>query len=96
MTALVLDLALGLHRLVGADVVVGQRVVDDLQAHLDRHSVRRGAVLAEQELEDEDRHVGADLDLPDEVLADDLAGEDAVDLVVEGIPRRYLSPGDSH
>ena len=43
--------------------------------------------MPEQELEDEDRHVGADLDLADEVLADDLAGEEAVDLVVERVAR---------
>jgi hypothetical protein len=30
-----LDLALRLHPLVGADIVVGERVVDDLQSHLD-------------------------------------------------------------
>jgi hypothetical protein len=41
--------------------------------------------LPEQELEDEDRHVGADLDLADEVLAHDLAGEQPVHLVVERI-----------
>ena len=87
----VLHLALRLHRLVGADVVVGERVVDDLQPHLDRHLVRRRAVLAEQELEHEDRHVRADLDLPDEVLAHDLAGEEAVHLVVERISARDCS-----
>ena len=71
-----LDLALRLRRLVGPDVVVGERVVDDLQSHLDRDLVRRGAVLAEQELEHEDGNVRADLDLADEVLAHDLAGEE--------------------
>jgi hypothetical protein len=42
----VLDRGLGLHRLVGADVVVGQGVVDHLQAELDRGVVGRRAVLA--------------------------------------------------
>ena len=73
-----LDLALRLRRLVGPDVVVRERVVDDLQPHLDRDLVGRRAVLPEQELEHEDRHVRADLDLADEVLADDLAGEEPV------------------
>ena len=78
-----LDLALRLHRLVGADVVVCERVVDDLQSHLDRDFVGRGAVFSEQELEHEDRNVRADLDFPDEILAHDLAGEELVRLVVE-------------
>ena len=77
-----LDLALCLGALIGSDVVVGQGVVHDLQAHLDSHLVAGGAVLAEQVLEDEHRHVGADLDLADQVLANHLAGEDSVDPVV--------------
>ena len=84
---LLLHLALRLLGLVRADVVVGQRVVDDLQAHLDGHLVRRRAVLPEQVLQDEDGHVRADLHLADQILADDLAGEEAVDLVVEGVAR---------
>ena len=95
VTPLVHDHALGLHRLVGPDVVLGKGVVDDLEAHLDRDRVRGGAVLAEQELEHEDRHVGADLDVADEVLADNLAGEGAIDLVVEGVSGRVCPSGDS-
>ncbi len=86
--AVLLDLALRLGTLVRADVVVGQGVVDHLQPHLDRHLVGRGAVLPEQVLQHEHRNVRADLDLPHQVLADDLAGEDAVDLVVKGVARR--------
>ena len=80
-----LDLALRLHRLVGANVVVCERVVDDLQSHLDRDFVGRGAVFSEQELEHEDRDVCPDLDLPDEVLSHDLSGEELVRLVIERI-----------
>ena len=43
------------------------------------------AVLPEQELEHVDGHVGADLDLTDEVLADDTAGEEAVGELVESV-----------
>ena len=45
--------------------------------------VRRGAVLSEQELKHEDGDVRADLDLPDEILSNDLSGEQLVRLVVE-------------
>ena len=83
--AALLDLAWAFIDSSGADVVVRQRVVDDLQPHLDRDLVRRRAVLPEQELEDEDRHVRADLHLAHEVLADHLAGEQPVHLVVEGV-----------
>ena len=79
-SSFLLDLALRLHRLVGADIVVGERVVDDLQAHLDRHFVGRRAVFSQQELEDENRNVGADLHLSDEILSDDLAGESRLTL----------------
>jgi hypothetical protein len=79
------DLALGLHRLVRADVVLGEGVVHHLKAHLDRHLVRRRAVFAEQELQDKHRHVRADLHLTDEVFADDTPGEDAVDLVIKRV-----------
>ena len=82
---LLLDAALGLRRFVGPDVVLGQDVVDDFEAHLDRQLVGRGTILAEQVLQDEDRNIDADLDPSDEVLAHDLAGEDTVDLVVERI-----------
>ena len=79
--------ALRLRRLVRANVVVCERVVDDLQSHLDRKFIRRGAVLSEQEFEHEDRNVRPDLDLADEVLAHDLSGEQLVRLVVECVAR---------
>ena len=94
--ALLLDLALRLRRLVGADVVVGQRLVDDLHPHPDRHLVGRGAVLPEEVLEHEDGDVRPDLHLADEVLADDLAREDASHLVVELVADGDLLFGDPH
>ena len=87
MAPVLLDLALRLHRLVGADVVVGEGVVDDLQPHLDRHLVRGGAIFPEEELQNEHGNVGARLDLADEILADDLARENPVRLVVERVAR---------
>lgn len=86
MPAAVLDLDLSLHRFVRSDVVLRQGVVDDLEAHLDRHLVRRRRVLAEQVLEDEDGDVRAHLHLADKILPDDLAREQAVGLVVKGVP----------
>src|SRR5262249_13170496 len=43
---------------------------------------------AEQILQDEDRDIDAGLDPADEILADDLAAEDAIGLVVERITDR--------
>ena len=90
VAALLLDPALSLLGLVRADVVVGERVVDDLQPHLDRHLVRGCAVFAKQVLEHEDGDIGPDLHLAHQVLAHHPAGEGAVDLVVEGVPGRDL------
>jgi hypothetical protein len=90
---LLLDLALGAHRLVGADVVVGQGVVDHLQAHLDRHVVGRGAIFSEQELQHEHRDIGADLHATHQILAHHLAGEGAIGLVVEGVSRWRVDHG---
>ena len=80
-----LHLALSFGAFIWPDVIVGQGVIDNLHAHLDRHLITGGAVFAEQVFEDEDRHVGSDLDLANEILADHLARENAVDLVVEEI-----------
>ena len=74
--ALVLDDRLDLVRLVGPDEVRGERVVDHPQPGVDGGRVVGRTVLAEQVLQDEDRDVGPDLDLADQILADDLAGED--------------------
>ena len=75
--------ALRLRRLIRANVVVCERVVDDLQSHLDRKFIRRGAVFSEQEFKHENGNVRPDLDLPDEILSHDLSGEQLVRLVVE-------------
>ncbi len=83
MSPLLFDLALGLHGLVGPDVVVGKRLVDYLEPHLDSHLVRRGTVLAEQELQHEHRNVGAHLNLPNQVLAHHLAVEHSGKFVVK-------------
>ncbi len=72
---MLLDLGLGLLRLIGPDEVLGQCLIDDVQAGLDGGGVVGCAVLAEQELEHVDGHVGADFDLADEVLAYDPPGE---------------------
>ena len=53
----------------------------------DRRRVVRRAVLAEQELEDVDRHVRADLDLAHEILADDPTREGVVRQAVERVHR---------
>ena len=74
--ALVLDQRLGLVRLVGPDEVRGERVVDHPQPGVDGGGVVGGAVLPEQVLQDEDRDVGPDLHLADQILADHLARED--------------------
>ena len=81
--------------LVGSDEVVRQRLVDDLEAGLDRGRVVGGAVLPEEELEDVDRHVRADLDLADEVLAHDPAREVAVGELVEAVVARAQSRSSS-
>ena len=60
----------------GRTKFAAERVVDDLQPGVDGGRVVGGAVLPEQVLEDEDRHVGPDLHLADQILADDLAGEE--------------------
>ena len=85
--ALLFDSALGFHELVGPDVVFGQRVVDDLQAHLDGHFIRRRAVLAQQKFEHEDRHVGSDLHLADEVFADHFAVKSHGQFLVQSVQR---------
>ena len=86
--ALPLELRLRLLGLVGSDEVLLQSLVDDLEAGRDRRRVVGRAVLAEQELKDVDGHVGADLDLADEVLADDPARERVVGQAVERVHRR--------
>jgi hypothetical protein len=88
VAALLFDTALRLRGLVGTDVVVGKGVVDDLEPHLDRHPVGRRAVLAEEVLQDEHRDIGTDFDLAYQILADDLAREHAVHLVVECVSGR--------
>ena len=72
-----------------------QRLVDDLEPGRDRGRVVGRAVLPEQELEDVDGHVGADLDLADEVLADDAAGEVPVGQLVEAVVGRAQSRSSS-
>ena len=81
--ALVLDQRLGLVRLVGPDEVRGDRGVDHPQPGVDGGGVVGGAILAEQVLQDEDRHVGPDLHLADEILADHLAREDRRGFLVQ-------------
>ena len=71
--ALVLDHRLGFVRLVGPDEVRGQRVVHHLQPGVDGHRVVGGAILPQQVLQDEDRDVGPDLHLADQILADHFA-----------------------
>jgi hypothetical protein len=90
--ALALEGSLGLLGLVGADEVLGQRLADDLQPGFDRGRVVGRAVLAEQELEHVHGHVGADLHLADEVLADHPAAEHLVGVPVE----RVHQPADRH
>jgi hypothetical protein len=82
---LLLDLALGLGGLIRTDVVVGQGVAHHREAQLDGGRIGGGAVLAEQVLEHENRHVGAHLHGPHQVLTDAFAREDLIDLVVEGV-----------
>ena len=89
---LFLDHALGLGGFVRPDVVFRKGLVDHLEAHLDGHFVRGGAVLAQQKFEHEHRHVGAHLDFADQILAHHLAGEDPVDLIVQGVPFRKPFP----
>jgi hypothetical protein len=80
-----LHLALGFGAFIGPDVVFRQGVVDNLHAHLDGHLIAGGAVFSQEVFENKHRHIGADLDLAHEILPDHLAGEDAVDLVVEKV-----------
>jgi len=54
--SLTIDCALLPHR---ADEVRGQRVVDHLQPGIDGHGVIGGAILPQQVLKDEDRHIRA-------------------------------------
>ena len=76
---------------VGPDVVLGQNLLDRLQALLDHRLVVRGAVAAEQVFQDVDRHVRPFLDQLGQVLADDLAGEVPVEQVVQaGVECRWF------
>ena len=81
--ALVLDHRLGFVRLVGPDEVRRQRVVDHPQPGVDGRRVVGGTVLAQQVLQDEDRDVGPDLHLADQVLADHFAREDRRRFLIE-------------
>lgn len=73
--ALILHHRLGLVRLVGPHEVRRQRGVDHPHPGVDGHRVVGGAELPEQVFEDENRHVGTDLHLAHEILADHLACE---------------------
>src|SRR4051812_14512616 len=74
-------------RLVGADEVRAQNLVDGVQPRLDRGRVVGRAVLPQEELQHVDRNVGADLDLADEILAHDPSGKRLVGLAIEGVGR---------
>ena len=81
--AALVDRRLDQFGLVAVDVVVGEDLAHGVDAGLDGGFVVRGGVLAEQVLQDVRRHDGVALDGLDQVLADDDAGEEQVDLVVE-------------
>ena len=78
-----LDRRLDQLGLVPVDVVLGEDLAHRVDAGLDGGFVVGGGVLAEQVLQDVRRHDGVALDGLDQVLADDDAGEELVDLVVE-------------
>ena len=82
------DRGLDLLGFVGPDVVLGQDLLDRAQPVLDHRLVVRGAVAAQQVLQDVHRHVRPFLDQLGQVLANDLAGEVPVQQVVQaGIER---------
>ena len=60
---------------VGPDVVLGENLLDGLQAVLNDRLIVRGAVRAEQVLQHVDRNVRPFLDQLGQVFAHDLAGE---------------------
>ena len=83
--------------LVRPDVVVLQRGENGLHAGVDLGRVVAGAEAGEQELQHERRHVGALLDPVQQILADDLAVEDRVQLADRARPallRRYSPSRD--
>ena len=77
------DRGLDLLGFVGPHVVLGQNLLDGLQAVLDDRLVVRGAVAAEQIFQHVDRDVGPFLDQLGQVFANDLAGEVPVQQVVQ-------------
>jgi hypothetical protein len=77
VAAVALDERLGLVRLVVAEVVPTERVLDRLDPEPDLLLIVRGAVPPEQVLEDVAGHVLAALDLVEEVFPNDPPGEDA-------------------
>ena len=81
--AALLDRRLDQLGLAAVHVVLGEDLADGVDAGLDGGLVVGGGVLPEQVLQDVRRHDGVALDGLDQVLADDDAGEEQVDLVVE-------------
>ena len=78
-----LDRRLDQLGLVAVHVVLGEDLAHGVDAGLDGGFVVRRRVLPEQVLQDVRRHDGVALDGLDQVLADDDAGEEQVDLEVE-------------
>src|SRR5438034_1279657 len=76
--------------LVGADDALGDRLLDLAEPLLDLLAVRGRAELAEQVLQNVDRDVEADLELLDEVLPHDAAGEYIEELPVEIVDRHLI------
>ena len=94
--AALLDGRLDQLGLVAVDVVLGEDLPHGVDAGLDGGLVVGRGVLAEEVLQDVRRHDGVALDGLDQVLADDDAGEEQVDLVVEvALLRCRLAPRES-
>src|SRR5689334_4782066 len=87
MLALALEPGLRLLGLVGPDEVLGKGLVYHSEARGNRSRVVRGAIFPQEELQDVDGYIRADLDLTNKVLADHPSRECVVRQAIELVHR---------